>query len=68
MSGLCKDCRYWSRSDERGTCGLAESRYGQRKVDNSLAHALDVGPRHAFLVTAPNFGCVQFEAVSGVNQ
>lgn len=68
-SGLCKDCEHWQplnpeeESTERrdfgeswGRCKLT-GRYDYRPGD-TLALSSDYGT----LVTAPDFGCVQFEA------
>ncbi len=62
--GLCRDCRHWSVEDAQWCVG----------IDNGLGHcmkvreeypqtkAIVVAQEEAELVTAPDFGCVQFEA------
>jgi hypothetical protein len=68
MSGTCKDCRHWRDPQERGElgevwgfCGKADSK-DARPVDASTrAYALDGEAYDARLVTAPDFGCSQFE-------
>jgi hypothetical protein len=78
MAGLCKDCRYWDRLEQEvtdlidfdppyGTCMLVESAVDQFPGPSAtfpyrpgtLALVSDV---NSFLVTKPEFGCVQFEA------
>lgn len=68
----CKDCRWWStehrlgwlsdRSDGRGHCERAESEDGQPVDKDSLAYTEDGESYRAILITAPDFGCVQFQA------
>jgi hypothetical protein len=68
--GHCKDCKWWVdvyEYDDWGTRGNCE--LTQRNVDTrgeahpeSLAHSMGTGASsYGALVTAPDFGCVQFE-------
>lgn len=68
MSGLCRDCRFWREpfveveTDGLKVCGRARSWLGDRQDEKSLAFARDAEEYAAELCTAPDFGCVQFEA------
>ncbi len=78
MSGLCRDCKWWNHdelwplsADEEkrswGKCELADNDYGEPMHKNSKAVAVDGENYEARLTTAPDFGCVQFEAREGVD-
>ena len=66
---LCRDCRHWDRTykaespehSEWGDCLLAREDAGESAVPETLAVAWDAERNHAGLLTAPTFGCVQFE-------
>ncbi len=66
MSGLCKDCRFWDAEYVKdfvkpqgwGSCELAD-------LDAYPDALMDVENRPGWLKTAPNFGCVEFEAKDG---
>jgi hypothetical protein len=73
----CKDCKHWEPrrwdSDGRSACLLAENEYDLNpdpggnpytlpKHPQSLAIAYDGESYYAGLFTAPEFGCVQWEA------
>ena len=62
--GQCRDCKHWSgqRIDARTCCVLTESSSGHPNHPTSKAVALDGEPWTAGLFTAPDFGCVQWEA------
>lgn len=69
MSGTCKDCRFWDNSrydwadtgkSGWGYCELVSSPW-EGVVYESNAGILD-GTSDSLLVTAPDFGCNQFEA------
>lgn len=69
--GLCKDCKWWERrrsSTEWRACVLTRTHDYTEDHPDSLATALvttdgwDATATNAALVTAPEFGCVQFEA------
>lgn len=72
MSGLCRDCLYWDRSEPHNTftsnapdrcaCALTWSHNDEPDKSDSLAFAQDWESYQAVLYTAPEFGCVQFEA------
>lgn len=67
----CSTCRWWQtsgddrnwlpRSDGRGHCMIADGMQGRPVESSSLAYA-DDGDYFAVLVTAPDFGCVQWKA------
>lgn len=67
MSGHCKDCKWWDDVlEDHGICWLAETREG-KTVKGTLFYATHtesvMGDYHSgsyLLVTAPEFGCVQF--------
>lgn len=59
--GTCKDCRWWgSHTQEWGKCELTVFFRSGYKHPDSKAFAHGVG--YSRLGTAPDFGCVQFEA------
>jgi len=71
----CKNCKHWGESEraQYRICRIACSRDGDpmRDVgddydllpnDGALAFALDGSEYSARLITAPDFGCVQWEA------
>jgi hypothetical protein len=76
MSGRCKDCCNWRTEqvmpfpyhDEPlgawGYCDMAGSSDGKPDVPEAKAHAGDAELYGAWLVTRPDFGCVQWEAES----
>lgn len=70
IHGYCRDCKHWRTPDEGeygplrtncGECVISESENGKSK-GITLAFAMDAEGYFAILKTAPNFGCVQFEA------
>lgn len=67
MPGRCATCRWWSTDvaeQERGHCGLAHSVEGRAEHQQSLAVAQDGESYSAWLVTGPDFGCVQWGAAT----
>lgn len=71
MDGRCKTCKWWYRlldSESTGTCELAGwvSGYPDGHKDHPESKAWAAGESYeeieAWLVTAPDFGCVQWEA------
>ena len=72
MSGPCKDCRYWREreSEDRYVGMMAPVQEGWRyctltemsEAPQGRAVALDGEDYFAVLHTAPDFGCVEFEA------
>lgn len=74
--GLCKDCKHWqaqttkhpseivlddTKYPHHGFCGKAETYESNPLQGESLALASDTDCFKAYLLTAPSFGCVQFE-------
>lgn len=62
MIGNCKDCRFWGRSYE-GVCSREGDLHTSRDPSRCFevrADAADDTNLQAWLVTAPDFGCVQF--------
>lgn len=65
LEGRCSGCKHWNpwQGERRGHCRLGSSVEGEPEEKASLAYALNYeGP--AGLVTASNFGCVQWEGKS----
>lgn len=66
----CRDCKWWSPEDYHddrrpegwGECGLATTKSGYREQPQALMMACDPDEYEAGLLTAPDFGCVQFES------
>lgn len=66
--GYCKDCRWWGTPSE----GLVGDWASCQKIDSRRVEAglltvlvgrrVSLEPSPVWLETAPNFGCVQFEA------
>lgn len=74
MIGHCKDCRFWERSGldrvdwlawttSRGWCSAIDEIHYDLDGANA-AHTVVVFRSDASLLTAPDFGCVLFEAVA----
>ena len=66
MSGLCKDCKHWQplpwlvqeRRERPGVCRLIrDTTGGSTRAGIALTENAS-----ASLTTAPDFGCVEFEA------
>jgi len=60
MNKACKDCKFWENMGVLGSCKLAESEDGRKKVKKSKAYALDGEGYHASLITEPDFYCSMF--------
>ncbi len=66
--GHCKDCKWWDRENGwptrrwEGECQLAATESDNPLHGEALAVALDGESYIAKLQTAPDFGCVQWEA------
>lgn len=64
--GYCKDCKWWELRPHsfREPWGRCLKTHNERSEgEQSLAHAYTYAPdRTAFLLTHPDFGCVQWEA------
>lgn len=60
--GHCQGCKWWGTHDEPGLCRLTERVDGGDVYADSLAVAHDGEMYWAGLLTAPKFGCVQWEA------
>jgi hypothetical protein len=63
----CDNCRHWikwtlSPDKAIAICGIAGSYDGEPCEASYKAYARDSAKYAAVLVTAPDFGCVQFEA------
>ncbi len=70
--GHCKDCRWWELPEGYapddgawGTCIRAGTIDGSPKDRNTLAEAHDGEQYVGYLLTAPAFGCVQWESKVG---
>ena len=62
MSGMCKDCKHWRQSAKFGECRIAATKRGELKFPGTKAYAADLAPQYrAYLFTAPDFGCNQWE-------
>ena len=70
----CKNCRWWDRDLRRmtptqkdtvpssyGFCEITASGNDKPEYPETLAYGLDYEDYGGILVTAPNFGCVQYE-------
>jgi hypothetical protein len=57
--GECKDCKWWNGKAE---CEISRSEDNKATNAQSTAVAYDAEGYHAVLITAPTFGCNQFEA------
>lgn len=63
----CKTCRWWEPSDHKATpqgyreCRLTLTSNNRHEYPQTLAFSLDDEYYAALLVTAPDFGCVQWE-------
>jgi hypothetical protein len=65
IGGRCENCEFWLRPRSvRGICQLASSQEGIANTEDSKATS--VGEDRAWLVTDPDFGCVQFQQRSGL--
>jgi len=78
VTGRCKDCKHWNAAGLEWPWALGFTPQGWRlcdRTDNgcrtpaasarqSLALAQDAEMYHAWLMTAPDFGCVQFEELT----
>lgn len=73
MSGLCKDCKWWEKlpreawgsfDDGWKLCALGEAHNcnPEHPLTLALGHGWGDGTGWATIATAPDFGCVQFEA------
>ena len=69
VSGLCRDCRYWTVLIEEGTHGecqlIRSNEHGDSDTDDWKAlpqYAAGAIEVQAYLLTTHDFGCVQFEA------
>ena len=63
----CRDCKHWAdRGDGWGYCDRAAGIGGDAEYPESLAYACDCEAYCAFLLTSPDFGCVQFAAKDDV--
>jgi hypothetical protein len=67
--GTCKECRWWLPNmpggyagECWGACSLMESGGGSPIHKQAKAFAFDTEQYSAQLFTAPDFGCVHFEA------
>ena len=72
----CKDCRFWKTKESQypmfetptgdygdyRECHIFESRNGQPENQKPMAYAIDQEAYAATLLTAPTFGCPQWEA------
>lgn len=64
--GHCRDCRHWMAVDERDAdlqrpCAMTLRDDDEPAQPTSLAIAQDYECYRAWLTTAADFGCVQFE-------
>lgn len=60
VSGLCKDCRFWLDEGRDGECHLHSVSLELEKSKVTLLP--EQGANEAWMYTAPDFGCNQFEA------
>jgi hypothetical protein len=63
--GRCRDCKWWGseRRSDWGQCSAAAMDGGKpAHHPETRMLAQDAYDYEAWLVTAPDFGCVQFEA------
>lgn len=66
MTGNCKDCRCWEKSNasaEYGTCRAVDNSESDAPVGESDMCIFDL---HAELKTGPMFGCLKFNSQSKV--
>lgn len=66
-TGLCKDCKFWNvasdlKDDNMCICDRANAKQGEPEDPNTKAYADGVDGWSSWLKTAPDFGCIQFEA------
>lgn len=68
----CRDCRFWDREhawlaegSAHGRCARGDGVDGQPSDASSLAFADDRASHQAIMLTAPTFGCVQFQPKDG---
>lgn len=63
MTGICSGCKWWTKdlNKEWGTCKLTKTNSGET-LHETKAAAMDWESYYAILHTAPDFGCVQFQA------
>ena len=60
--GHCQDCKWWWLPGTLGgECRLMESQKGEPVNLRSKAWAQEKQGVTAWVITTPNFGCVQFE-------
>lgn len=67
--GYCRDCQFWAnvRDDGWGYCDKASAVGGRPSHDDTKAITVGSviypeGPIESDLMTAPDFGCVMFQA------
>ena len=77
---LCKDCKHWSDNTHNvsdvigdysghlppiyGSC-LASESFGKAVKKGTMAVAMDVAMHHGYLLTSPDFSCLQGERSAG---
>ncbi len=59
----CKNCTWWDYYDDVNwaKCNLTETEDGRPLLPQTRAVAKDSEQYAAYLLTAPDFGCIQFE-------
>jgi hypothetical protein len=74
---VCKNCKHWEdrkgfdenipeKYSEYKSCAIADGKAGEGPIiDGAKAFAVDAEYYYAVLVTAPEFGCNQFEVKEG---